>query len=256
LWEYPANTLWASKLLTKLWWVWGLVGGALLASRADGVRQLVGRDSAARLLLVLGLISLVPLLKTQASHYAFPGSALLLCYSAVVFAEWGRARGLARRPVIAAVAAMGLACTVVTGVLYRPGSLSRLTTVQHFSEEPQIKAALGQLVPADKRAIFFTRGTALYWVADRYPPWPVLNNDVQTTYMVSRYGSSMLKALDDPALALVEFDPKAVLIGDDGLLNSPPGRRFVTDFECRLVAGFDRRDDLVPPLVLWIPKRG
>lgn len=254
LWEYPANTLWASKLLTKLWWAWAVVGGALVLARSDDLRARVGRTSTAGLLLCMGLVSLAPLVKTQASHYAFPGAALLLCYSAVVLAEWGRAHGFARPSIVAAVGVAGAACLLSAAVLYRPGTLTRFLTVQRYSDEPGLTAALGRLIPPDKRAIFFTRGTALYWIADRYPPWPVLNNDVQTTYAVSRRGAQMLKALEDPALALVEFDPRAVLIGDERLATSEAGRRFLADFRSRLIAGFDRRDDLVPPLVLWLPK--
>ena len=253
LWHYPTNTEWAEKLVTKLSWVWVVIAFGVVMSRVVPARDRFTRTSSTGLLACMGLVSLLPLLKTQASHYAFPGGALLLCFSAVAIDQWMRSVHMTRGFRVL-LAATGLASVVLVGLIYRPEALAAITRTQNYDQEQSLKTAIGQLVPPDRRAIFLTRGTSLYWVTERYPPWPILNMDVQTTYTIGRQGGDLLKALDDPRLALVEFDPKAVVIGDAQLAASEGGRRFLTDFECRLVADFDRRDDLVPSLVLWLRK--
>jgi hypothetical protein len=113
-----------------------------------------------------------------------------------------------------------------------------------------------QLVRPDEYAIFLGLGPRAYWPAERYPNWPLINSDVQATYYIERHATSLLSALDDERLKLVEFNPESPAADDRRLLESPSGREFIRRFSCRVKARFVRRDDLLPPLVLWTRREG
>ncbi len=254
LFQYPSHVEWLSKLYTKLLWVWLVVGAALVASFDRRIRRVLYQDEKLWLLLSLGICGLVSLLKTQASHYAFLGSAFLLMCAAVVLDRWADATVSGpRRAPLAFVAALLGAC-VVSGVLYRPGTFARLYQIKADDDVRMVRDRVQSLVRPDGHAIFFGQGTSLYWIADRYPNWPLLNTDVQTTYYIERHSTELLRALDDPSLELVEFNPDATTFDDVRFLDRPANRAFLRMMSCRLEAGFTRRDDLIPKLVLWIPK--
>jgi hypothetical protein len=127
--------------------------------------------------------------------------------------------------------------------------------VRSFRDETPLRSRLQSLVPADQRAIFFDEHLRLYWIAGRYPDWPVLTTDVQTTWYVEHHAADLLRALDDPRLAVVEFNPLSTSFTDPDFLRTPAARAFFKDFRSRLEAGFARRDDLAPPFVLWTRTR-
>ena len=115
-----------------------------------------------------------------------------------------------------------------------------------------LRTELQALVRPGERAIFFDE--RLYWISERYPNWPVLNTDVQTTYFVERHSADLLLALDDPRLTLVEFDPGVSTFADPDFLNRLTSRSFLRAFQCRLEARFTRHDQLIRSLILWTPR--
>jgi hypothetical protein len=249
--HFPPRTEFLPKLYTKLLWVWLLAGGALVISLRNTVRRPVYGDERTWLLLALGSSGLASVLKLQASHYAFPGAAFLLIFAAVVFDHRADER-LAGNPrtTFRFGAAVAAAC-LLSVLLYRPEALARFYTVRSFADETPLRSRLQSLLRADQRAIFFDEHLRLYWIADRYPDWPVLNTDVQTTWYVEHHAADLLRAFDDPRLAVVEFDPLSTSFTDPDFLRTPAARAFFSDFRSRLEAGFARRDDLAAPFVLW-----
>lgn len=249
LFGYPANGDWLAKLYTKLLWVWVVAGSAVvLWRRLPGAERDALRADMS-VLVGMGLVALLPLWKTQASHYAFPGAALLLIASAVTVDRW-LARGAAV-PVIlwsAAVLLLGLA----SGLAYRPAAAQRFMQVRSWEEERALASAVQALVGPDEFVLSLGEGARLYWLARRYPNWPLVNTEVQTTDLVARDGASLLEAFDDPQLALVEFDPARPRFDDPRFLRDGRAAAFVRAIESRLSAGFKRRDDVLPPLVFWV----
>ena len=249
--HYPANTEWVAKLYTKLLWVIVVIALAGAISLDARVRGRLYRDKNVWLLLSFGSCAVVPLLKTQSSHYAFPGTAFLLIYAAVVFERWIDARRAWRLRSSVAVVAIVAAAIVISGVLYRPSALRRFFDVRSYSEEQALCDSLQALVKPDEHFISFSQGTRLYWLSRRYPNWPLLNTDVQSSYYIERHSDELWRALDDSRLTLIEFDPASTTFDDARFLDHAANRSFVATLTCRLEAGFSRRDDLAPPLVLW-----
>lgn len=255
LFNYPPHVEWLPKLLVKMGWVWLLIAASFALSLQASMRRLVFGDRHVRLLGLAGITALLPLLKTQASHYAFPGAAFLLLCCVIVWHRLAEKDAIAARaPGRVRLAAAGLALLcVVSGVLYRPSAAARLWTVRSFAEERTVADAINRLADGDERVIFLTSGTRLYWLSRRLPNWPVVNTDVQTTYLVQRGAGALLQALDDSRLVLVEYDPGAPL-DDTRFRDTPDARAFLDSFAERLDRSFDRRADILPPLVLWTRK--
>jgi len=252
--HYPASFDWAAKLLVKLSWVWLLSGLALGLSLRAAHRSRIYGDESVLLLAIFGVVGLIPLWKTQASHYAFPGAACLLILSVVILSRIGAPRSMSTPALgyrwgIAALIAM-----VVSGAAYRPDAVRRLVSVNAFREEAAIRSAIAQLVPAGQPAIFLGGGTRFYWLGDRLPNWPLLNTEVQSSYQFRTSANELMAALDDPALKVVEFDPDAPRFDDVRLAESEEGHRLVRGVTCRLHARFDRRDDVLPWTVFWLRK--
>jgi hypothetical protein len=255
LFHIPAQTEFLPKLYTKLLWVWLLAGGALVISLRHSERRHVFGHEQTWLLLALGSSGLAALLKVQASHYAFPGAAFLLIFAAVVSDRRAEARFAGNPYTMVRLGAAVAAACLVSVLLYRPEALARVYTVRSFPDETPLRSRLQSLVRADQRAIFFDEDLRLYWIADRYPDWPVLGTATQTTWYVEHHAADLMRALDDPRLAVVAFDPLSTSFGDRDFLRTPAVRAFLRDFRSRLEAGFARRDDLAPPFVLWTRTR-
>jgi hypothetical protein len=253
--EYPANTYWLDKLYTKLLWVWLVLAAAVVAWRRVPADERARLRPLLSLLAAMGLAGLFPLWKTQASHYAFPGAGLLLVCAAIVFdrASVRHPQRGSRRPLLLAAL---LVLVVVSGVLYRPSAVRRLAWPQPWPDERRLASVVQSRAPEGQAVLSLGEGARLYWLARRYPNWPVVNTQVQTTRLIAERGGVLLAALDDPRLALVEFDPGQLEFDDPALFETPGARAFVADVAARLAARFERRTDLLPGRVLWVrPER-
>jgi hypothetical protein len=248
---YPASTEWFAKLYTKLLWVWVGIAAAAVVSFGRMNRRLIYNDDKVWLLLAFGAFGLVPLLKVQASHYAFPGAAFFLVYVAVVFDRCIALRFAGRECFALSIGGGAFGVCLFSAVLYQPTAFLRLIDINSYADERPLRIALQEIVRPGEYAIFFDQGTRLYWISERYPNWPLLNTDVQTTYFVERNTPNLLHAFDDPRLTLVEFDPRRLSFDDRDFLTRSASRSFLKMLHCKLEAGFTRRDDLVRSLVLW-----
>jgi hypothetical protein len=250
--DYPMRSTWVFKLYTKLFWVWVVVFSAAALSLIPALRTRVYRDSRMWLLILMGVWALLPLLKSQSSHFAFPGAAFLLLFAAVVFELWAaqhaRVGERLRKPVIAGLV---LVC-LLSAAFYWPSAIKRPFGMASYAHEEAQRASLEKLIPPDRRAIFFTRGLRFYWLSGRHPNWPILHTDIQATHLLSRRSEDMLNALDDPQLVLVEFDPRWTAYGDRRFFEHPNGRRFLDEMHTRLQRRFRRDDNVMAPLVMWI----
>ena len=239
---YPAHVQWLSKLYTKLLWVWLVVAAAIAASFDRRIRLAIQADDKIQLLLVMGAVSLVSLLKTQSSHYAFPGAAFLLIGAAVVADQWLARCWKGSFVAIVTFGAVALTSMLVSVALYRPAALLRLVTVRQFDDEERLATELRALVPPGAAAIFLEGGTKSYWFSGHYPVWPVLNTDVQTTYFVQHRAAKLLATLDAPGLQLVEFNPRTSEYDDERFFAAPESQLFLQTVQRRLESGFTRHD--------------
>ena len=238
LFGYPANTVYLSKLYTKLLWFHGLLvlaAGLSLTGRGRGV----WREAYFQLAAVMGAVSYLALLKTQASHYCFPGAGFFAINIAAVLGRMGwLGPGMPRRsgnapgpgnapgsgetlragtPAVrteghrgvyfaAAVVAIGVA-GVVSALAYSPRLARRFVRLPDYTAERRVADfAAAHARPTD-RVLFIDRGRWLYWITDRYPAvgWEELH--VQTTYALRQNPHLLLDALDNPAVTLIEFNP-------------------------------------------------
>ncbi len=220
---YPANTRYAIKLYTKLLWfpVFILLTIASYFMRPAHMRKSVRSDRKVLLILLLGLASLVSLLKTQSSHYVFPGAAFLSILMGRIFAlHLSQLKSVSRTHLLAVAAGM-TAVIAASAYLYRPNVYTRLFSVKDYGQEIALKRELQSRVPRGKHILGLGSPAFLYWISGRYPNIPVVNTAEQTTWWLRRNPSALERALDDPHLALVEWNPAAVLLDDPDALRFP-----------------------------------
>src|SRR5262249_44782918 len=144
---------WLSKLYTKLLWFFVLLLGSAVLSARQPIRKLVLHDPRIRLALWMGLMSLLSLLKSQASHFVFPGAAFLSFFMAQTLYHWWKSKP-GRRTVplwIPAAAAVAMSASVW---LYRPDVLARFVGMRDFSEEDRMAARLDALARPEDRVLF------------------------------------------------------------------------------------------------------
>jgi hypothetical protein len=249
--DYPTSARWVDKLYTKLLWIWLVVAGAFAVSSFDRVRAAIYGDERVWLILLMGGWALLPLLKSQSTHFAFPGAACLLLFAAIVLERYASDHGSfgARRT---AFAAGLLVLCVASAALYWPSALNRLFGAASFARENQMQHTMQGLVPPDRRAVFFSQGLRMYWLSGRYPIWPILHTDLQATRQLAAQPADFLHALDDPRLSLVEFDRRWWAYGDRRFFDRPEGQAFLDQMHARLQRDFRRDDQVMAPLVLWI----
>src|SRR6266540_3690889 len=85
LFHYPANTFWLKKLVTKLLWFHLLLMVSFIcAVLIPRSQKFIWKNSAAPLAFFMGLASYLALLKTQSSHYCFPGAGFFAIFCAAV----------------------------------------------------------------------------------------------------------------------------------------------------------------------------
>ena len=251
----PVETLWLSKLVTKLLWFDVLVVAALAMSLRPGIRGQVYSRPGTVLALLMGLLSFAALFKQQASHYVFPGAVFLSVFVADVFClVIPRDRIRSHLPTaVAILAALGvLACCSVW--LYNPRAFQRLSSLRDYSDEHALSQWIRERVPDGKNALFFKKSTLLYWVSNRYPNIPFLKMDVQETYALKKAPDTLMRALSDPNLVLVECDPKWMGIQDMNFLSDPENRKLIDAFLSRLEESFALSDATISPYLLWSRK--
>lgn len=250
----PASTVWLSKLFTKLlWFVLVILAASALMFRRR-IRNRILPNRRLVLSLLMGLCALGALLKQQASHYVFPGAAMLSIPIAAIFAA---AAPPDTGPIRKHTLATGLALLVMSALLlasiflYNPRSLRRFLSVKDYSDEKALADSLQSMVPPENTALFFRKNTLLYWLSHRYPNVPFVKTDVQETYFLAKQPDVLLAALEDPSLILVEYNPRSPGIQDTDFLKSPENRALMSAFLETLESNFERGDNDLDPYVFW-----
>lgn len=166
---------------------------------------------------------MLSLLKTQSSHYVFPGAAFLSFFIAQTFCSWWNLRAPGRSlPLWVPVAAAAL--IFASAYLYSPSRLKSFLKKPQFSGEDRLAARLQRLaLPTDP-------------------------------YLLSQRPELLTGALDDPALKLVEFDPQDLQFDDPLFLATEHHKNLVRLFSERLQERFIRVPNAPSSLRLWIRK--
>src|SRR5260221_2418995 len=139
--HYPFNSSWLNKLYTKLLWFHLLLLVSFVCSLwSRRIRRSVWSSDAATLAFFMGLASYLALIKTQASHYCFPGAACFSIFISVVLAAAlkkfaPRFEAPARTSLVAAA---GLATVLLSVVLYQPQAFAQLVHWRSYAEEDLI----------------------------------------------------------------------------------------------------------------------
>lgn len=251
--HYPANTFWLRKLYTKLLWFFVLLLGACLLSATPLLRKALFGDVRVWLVLWMGFLSLLSLFKTQSSHYVFPGAAFLSFFIAQTLGCWWRLDFRHKTfPLWIPVSAVVL--MAVSAYLYKPAVFGIFSHKRDFSEEARLASRLQTIALPDDRVLFLHSGKTLYWLADRYPNVPLVDTDVQPTYLLFHQPELLTEALDDPRLKLVEFDPQNPRFDDPRFLETEHHRNLINRFSEQLQERFTRLLDPAMPLSLWVRK--
>lgn len=257
LFHYPSNTFWLDKLYTKLLWFHLLLVASFLCSIiVVRIRRTVWASDAAALAFFMGLVSYLALLKTQASHYCFPGAAFFSIFISVVLVSSPRKlAGVVALPRwIALAAPAGLLVVALSVVLYEPQALSRLAQWRNFQEEELIGSQVRQQLGPGRKGLFVRNGSFLYWVSGAEPAWRFIYFDAQTTYFVERNPDSLLNALNDQSTAIVEFDPVDPSFADERFSAYATKSHLLVEFTSAIEKQFRPADISAAPFHFWVRK--
>jgi hypothetical protein len=198
------------------------------------------------LALLFGACSYLALLKIQSSHYFFAGAPFLMLFALSVY-DRALGPGPVQRKMLVRISVAGVALLVVVSVsilTYRPDALQRLTQLRAFdAEERPVREFVQRRVRPDQYVLFAGGGvppTWAYWVSHRYPPPPFINADVRTIWALRNRPESVFNLLDNPRLALVQFDPDQVAEPrmDDPFGDSPVDALRMQEYLSRLQVAF------------------
>lgn len=250
--HYERDTLYASKLLLKLGWFWALLVLSLLLSLHPRVRSAFSMSVYPAASLALGLSALLVLSKNQASHYVFPAAGFLCIFMAMTWTAFAETHRRGRR-ILMTVALVGGVLAASSLALYRPSAIRRLFTVRDYSHETELARQLQMLVPENQTILCMSHPLP-YWLAHRYPAIPVLATHAHFAHLLRQNPRLLLDALDDPRLALVEFDPGWTQFRAPVLKNDPVAQRQLQEFSEALTQRFRTIEIENSPYRFWVRK--
>jgi|SRR5882724_860536 len=256
LFYYPANTDWLDKLFTKLLWFHLLLIASIICSLFVRDRRTVWKNDAATLAFFLGLASYLALLKTQASHYCFPGAAF---FSIFISFAWVSGVTTAKRvlphpKMVAAALAGGLILIAASAFFYQPGVLLRFFAWRDFHQEEMIGARIRDQIGPGQKGFFIGNSTFLYWVTGVEPASRFIHFDVQTTYFVKSNPDVMLNALNDESTQVVTFNPAEPGFEDAKFGDFMTQSGLMPRFTQLLQEKFRPLDPEADPLKVWVRK--
>jgi hypothetical protein len=220
LFDYPRTSVYLYVLYTKLLFIHLIIIGGILLSLRPGLSSYIYSDDHAVLALCMGTSSYLALLKTQASHYCFPGAAFFCVFvSIVIIKALPLSTGSFRLKSwqVGAGGLLAAALVVLSVSLYRPGKLRVLFSVTDYAAaEGVIERSPQFTVPAAKRVLIMVPGADVrwYWLAHRYPPPPFVDMDQKTAWFLRHRPEVVFDVLDDQDLVMVEFNPKNPAMDD------------------------------------------
>jgi hypothetical protein len=211
LFQYPSNISFLSKLYTKLLWVHLIIIACFIPLASGATRRVVLSYQPAVLSLLFGLCAYLALLKTQASHYAFPGAPFLLACAIFTLCTKlplkNSTRGLALRTAMATVTGITIIASLY---LYRPEAFERFAALKDYRQsEASIRNFIQCNVAVNRYVLITSADTATltYWLGHRYPPPPLITSDVQTTWFLRNQPEEIYRIVDNEHLVLIEFKP-------------------------------------------------
>jgi len=253
LFKYPSHLHWFYKLYTKLLWFFILVPTVFIYSLRANLRKKIYSSPNNIFIMVLGFIFLIPLFKTQAPHYVYPGAAFLSIFSAVVIDEETKRRGARFSIRIPAFALLLIFFVCAISIyLYYPSAIKRLHSFSDYSYETYLKASIQKYVPSGKKVLYFRCDPFLYWISERYPNFPLVYLSVQGAYVLEKNPELLLRALGDPNLCLVEFNPELIDFIDSDFLKKKQNTLLLETFSKILNKRFVISDINFKPYVFWI----
>lgn len=251
LFKYPSNCNYLGKFITKLSWHHFLFIITVMFSMNNKIRKNVYANPCINLAFFMGLLSMVALFKSQATHFVFPSAAFCSIYIAFVWETWMKLNKRSFRNKMS-----NLAFIIMFGILicasvylYNPKVLNRFLMINDYSGEREIGTAIKRMVPPSKKAIFFTNSMLFYWVSHRYPNLPCVHFDYQPTYWLNKHPKILTNALLDPDLVMVECDFKWDKEADRIFLNKDSD--VLIRFKYYLHNNFIMNDHKMAPYTLW-----
>lgn len=251
--RFPSDTEWLYKIYTKLLWFPILMALTFLFSLRPKIKKIIYSDPVNILLIFIGIFSLLPLFKSQASHYLFPGAAFLSIYvSKVWFAAGKHFKIMGNKAFVLSIVIFVISTMAVSATLYNPLALKRLITFRDYSGEKKLKVVLQEYVAEGKKVIFFSDSMYLYWISERYPNIPFVHFDVQAEYGLRESPHLLLDALRDPNLVLVEFNPKFIQKEGESYFRKGGNERLIRNFYQELQKYFIEKDIDELDYVFWV----
>jgi hypothetical protein len=230
----------------------------------SGIRERTLRNPKALLALLFGACSYLAVLKTQASHYFFPGAPFLMLFAVLVYDEALASSTLTpqliRRGGVAACGLFGV--LVLSAALYRPDAVGRLGALRDFdsTERPVREFVQAQVAP--DRYVLFTGGTVAstwaYWISHRFPPPPFISADVKTIWMLRHRPEQVLAVVDDPRLVLVQFELDQIQHPrmEDTFGGEPGDAVRMGEYRDRIQQRFTPVSSPLADETFWVPKPG
>jgi len=242
LFWYPRNTYFIRTLYTKLLWFLLLLSLTVAISLTNRLRRCVYGDGPTRVMLCFGVGAAIALMKTQPSHYMFPSAGMLAFYIAAVWVDWWRLTDFRRYAgrLTVAVAVAGLTCGACVAQ-YRPQVLSRVFEMRDYKDEALVAMQCHQYLGDPRALAFFPNSRLLYWLTHRYPPVNFIDSEVQTTHYLRTDRTVFMRALRNPRLVLVAFDPDHPAFDDPLLLTDHNNEPWVSQFCLDLRVYFEER---------------
>lgn len=254
LMHYPSDTFFLGKLYTKLGWFFLLLLLTFALSFHRRVRSVLQMSCYPGIALTLGLAALLALFKNQASHYVFPAAGFLAIFMGIVISAAFSASPFMKRSAASFLVLAALAVPASVA-LYRPSALKRFIKIADYSAESEAGMRIREIVGENDRALFFSH-PVLYWASHRYPNIPYINFHVHFSQGLRSDPDMLRRALEDPALVLVEFDPGYPQIRDPRFLDDPQLAGALGEFTEQLRATFEPVDIGVPKHRFWRRKNG
>lgn len=252
---YPSHTIFLTRFLLKLSWFILISAGVLLTGFIQ-YKKLIQPKSPLLLAFLMLLVSLFPLFKTQASHYALPSAVFIAIALAALLKDSLRTNAtlISKKVFLLLFSAFLLA---VGGIyLYRPDAMRRMIEVKDYSHEKSFASWLNALVPVDKKGLFLNRNSMyLYLISGKTPAVPFVNTEMQTTDYLSKNPETLNKALDNPTLRVVIIDNPHLIFLDSISITKPAFKKSITGFEQKLTNEFVTLNcDGLHDLTIWIRK--
>jgi hypothetical protein len=214
--KYPGNTMYLSKMFTKLLWFHLMLLATFLISFQPAIRTRIYSDKKNILIILLGFTSYLALLKTQASHYCFPGAGFFSIFITVVLFSMKEMDvhrvSLSTLKKVFVIAFVG--CISISSILYRPEAFKRFITIKDYRQDKVYADIIHGLSSGGSYALFFNNAMYLYWISKLHPAVPYADIYVQVTWWLKQHPEILLNALDDPMLSIVEFNLESVGVSD------------------------------------------